>query len=262
MKLACDNEKRIVVLSTFFGSTASPSIDCPRIEQYEKTIPRGILNQTELAMLDQSCKVPTATEQVMNACHGRTRCSVVASEEVFGPPTHCVRRVRYHMKLVYTCIASRMLKNTTLPAEHPTTTTSLTPFTTVSSVPPKKVNHGKLPISYEKPEMEEDNNEVDKEEDDDLITNIIKNHPLMDSSMSSLASGGGSASGGQRNQNPLDPNPKQALNEFYDKDCNCTVLPPSLQMVGFISDWISAVDFLKSTLILKCFRLIFSFLPI
>lgn len=48
-----------------------------------------------------ACMVNFATETVMQLCHGKRRCSVVANSTTFGDP--CKPDSRTYLKVVYTC---------------------------------------------------------------------------------------------------------------------------------------------------------------
>lgn len=63
-----------------------------------------ILSDTVLdafTVIFAACMVTFATETVMQLCHGKRRCSVVANSTTFGDP--CRPDSRTYLKVVYTC---------------------------------------------------------------------------------------------------------------------------------------------------------------
>lgn len=64
----------------------------------------GITRHTILdafSVIFAACMVTFATETVMQLCHGKRRCSVVANSTTFGDP--CRPDSRTYLKVVYTC---------------------------------------------------------------------------------------------------------------------------------------------------------------
>ncbi|EFN67512.1 hypothetical protein EAG_10874 [Camponotus floridanus] len=57
--------------------------------------PRGVQEET--------CMMDFATETVMQLCHGKRRCSVVANSTTFGRPDPCSPNSKTYLKVVYTC---------------------------------------------------------------------------------------------------------------------------------------------------------------
>lgn len=49
------------------------------------------------------CMMDFATETVMQLCHGKRRCSVVANSTTFGRPDPCSPDSKTYLKVVYTC---------------------------------------------------------------------------------------------------------------------------------------------------------------
>ncbi|KOX70706.1 hypothetical protein WN51_02130 [Melipona quadrifasciata] len=93
-KVACENDvinlvchpgQRVAIFSASFGRTEYESLQCPQ--------PHDVKEET--------CMASYATETVMNLCHGKRRCSVVANSSTFGEP--CSPESRTYLKVVYTC---------------------------------------------------------------------------------------------------------------------------------------------------------------
>ncbi|XP_076751355.1 uncharacterized protein LOC143423722 isoform X1 [Xylocopa sonorina] len=100
-KVACENDvinlvchpgQRVAIFSASFGRTEYESLQCPQ--------PHDVKEET--------CMVSYATETVMNLCHGKRRCTVVANSSTFGEP--CSPESRTYLKVVYTCVPRTVLK--------------------------------------------------------------------------------------------------------------------------------------------------------
>ncbi|XP_076245270.1 uncharacterized protein LOC143185865 [Calliopsis andreniformis] len=100
-KVACENDvvnlvcypgQRVAIYSASFGRTEYESLQCPQ--------PRGVKEET--------CMASYATETVLNLCHGKRRCSVVANSSTFGEP--CSPDSRTYLKVVYTCVPRSVLR--------------------------------------------------------------------------------------------------------------------------------------------------------
>ncbi|XP_060647626.1 protein eva-1-like isoform X2 [Drosophila nasuta] len=105
MPLMCNPYSRIAIYSASFGHTEKESVQCGNPGQ----TPAGsvLINREEAAQ--PTCLVSYATETVMQICHGRRRCSVTADAGTFGRP--CKNDVRMYLKVVYTCIPRKVLKD-------------------------------------------------------------------------------------------------------------------------------------------------------
>ncbi|GLH02818.1 Uncharacterized protein GBIM_08783 [Gryllus bimaculatus] len=90
--LKCNPNARIAVYSASFGRTEYESIQCPQ--------PQGVPEET--------CLVSYATEAVMRRCHGKRRCQLTAGAEMFGNP--CRPQSRMYLKVVYTCVPRAVLR--------------------------------------------------------------------------------------------------------------------------------------------------------
>ncbi|XP_071572992.1 uncharacterized protein [Temnothorax nylanderi] len=102
-KVACENEvinlvchpgQRVAIFSASFGRTQYESLQCPQ--------PLGVQEET--------CMMDFATETVMQLCHGKRRCSVVANSTTFGRPDPCSPDSKTYLKVVYTCVPRSVLR--------------------------------------------------------------------------------------------------------------------------------------------------------
>jgi len=50
-----------------------------------------------------ACMMDFTTETVMQLCHGKRRCTVVANSTTFGRPDPCSPDSKTYLKVVYTC---------------------------------------------------------------------------------------------------------------------------------------------------------------
>ncbi|XP_002137895.4 uncharacterized protein [Drosophila pseudoobscura] len=104
MPLVCNPYSRIAIYSASFGHTERESVQCGG---------QGAGASTGTGTSEDNgkptCLVSYATETVMQICHGRRRCSVTADAGTFGRP--CKADVRMYLKVVYTCIPRKVLKD-------------------------------------------------------------------------------------------------------------------------------------------------------
>ncbi|XP_034138409.1 uncharacterized protein LOC117590144 isoform X2 [Drosophila guanche] len=102
MPLVCNPYSRIAIYSASFGHTERESVQCGGQGA-------GVSTGTSEDNGRPTCLVSYATETVMQICHGRRRCSVTADAGTFGRP--CKADVRMYLKVVYTCIPRKVLKD-------------------------------------------------------------------------------------------------------------------------------------------------------
>ncbi|BFF88917.1 uncharacterized protein DMAD_07795 [Drosophila madeirensis] len=102
MPLVCNPYSRIAIYSASFGHTERESVQCGGQSA-------GASTGTSEDNGRPTCLVSYATETVMQICHGRRRCSVTADAGTFGRP--CKADVRMYLKVVYTCIPRKVLKD-------------------------------------------------------------------------------------------------------------------------------------------------------
>ncbi|XP_012537589.1 uncharacterized protein LOC105837387 isoform X3 [Monomorium pharaonis] len=102
-KVACENEvinlvchpgQRVAIFSASFGRTQYESLQCPQ----------------PLGVQEENCMMDFATETVMQLCHGKRRCSVVANSTTFGRPDPCSPDSKTYLKVVYTCVPRSVLR--------------------------------------------------------------------------------------------------------------------------------------------------------
>ncbi|XP_030369715.1 uncharacterized protein LOC115620566 [Scaptodrosophila lebanonensis] len=104
MPLVCNPYSRIAIYSASFGHTERESVQC-------NSQVSGTDSMSSIAggSSKSTCLVSYATETAMQICHGRRRCSVTADSSTFGRP--CKADVRMYLKVVYTCIPRKVLKD-------------------------------------------------------------------------------------------------------------------------------------------------------
>ncbi|XP_073848301.1 uncharacterized protein isoform X2 [Musca autumnalis] len=105
MPLVCNPYSRIAIYSASFGYIERESVQCPHNSSTQQSQTQTTPDTTG----KQTCLVSYATETVMQICHGRRRCSVTADAGTFGRP--CKNDIPMHLKVVYTCIPRKVLKD-------------------------------------------------------------------------------------------------------------------------------------------------------
>lgn len=261
-RLFCpDPEDRLAVFSAFFGAQYEPMNICLPPETWSDPAHNGQQYQNQ----SNRCETAGATEAVMKLCSGRRECTVTANTETFGvpkcPPSLTKRPTVFHMKLVHTCLSKRVLK---LPVKPKTTTTTTTttilPITSTTSTTSTSTERHYLETSTSSSStvgsIRSGTHLVDGDDDDDHqghshhqgADHHLGNHPHNDTSDDTLdhekepqlilMDAVGSNSSPRSLGTDLQTNPH----------ANCSQLPASMQVIGFVSDWISAVGFIKSKL--------------
>ncbi|XP_072932130.1 protein eva-1 homolog C-like isoform X2 [Epargyreus clarus] len=87
IKLRCKPHSRIAIFDAQYGRTAYESITvCPQTQ--------GVKEET--------CIAPYAVEMVMQICHGKRRCQIVANSKTFGSP--CKPDSKAYLKVIYACV--------------------------------------------------------------------------------------------------------------------------------------------------------------
>lgn len=219
LRLKCHKSSRIVIYSASFGSTLAGVPECPQ---------KADINSSSQSLPSEDCQVSYATEIVMSSCHGKKKCSLDADVGTFGDP-RCAKTTRFHLKVVYTCVPKDVLKeldvfgvtdsdkssnSDTLTNEDGVDTSDYTGFVEE----PRYIPEPEIPSTpyyssgHEKGlKVKEDLTKTYTKSD-----NIIKN------------------------------NYNIANNNSVDSEVNCTLIAPPEKVIGFISDWISAVNFIRS----------------
>ncbi|XP_020287988.1 protein eva-1 homolog C isoform X2 [Pseudomyrmex gracilis] len=95
INLVCNPGYRVAIFSASFGRTQYESVQCPQ--------PRGVMEET--------CSIDFATETLINLCHGKRRCIVVASNTTFGKADPCRPESKTYLKVVYTCVPRSVLRD-------------------------------------------------------------------------------------------------------------------------------------------------------
>lgn len=221
MTVSCNEDDRIVILSAFFGATAMGVTECPNTSTLKSINNNNSWNMS-LAQLHSSCQVNNAKETVMNLCLGRRNCTITSDTDTFGVP-YCPMKVRNFLKVVYTCTSRKMLQSS-VDLDTTTTTTTTTATTIITTVKPSGTTVGSNRFDT-KVSMQ---NRAQHYNDDDMKKNVVMDQSSVPMDLENYA--------GTRTQPP-----------------NCT-LSKSVQVVGFVSEWISAIDFLKSKCLLSVIR--------
>ncbi|XP_022124328.2 protein eva-1-like [Pieris rapae] len=88
IKLSCSPYSRLAIYEAHYGRIAyeAHSMTCPQAQ----------------GVVDESCTAPYALETVMQICHGKRRCLVVANRKTFGSP--CNPTSRPYLKIAYACV--------------------------------------------------------------------------------------------------------------------------------------------------------------
>jgi len=173
----------------------------------------------------------------MSSCHGRKKCSLDASIENFGDPG-CAKSTQLHLKVVYTCVPKDVLKeldigvtdndkfsNSDIATNEDSVDTS--DYTGFVEEPRYIPDSDSSSTPYSSGHVDQSNYKVLKA---DLAVVPTKNTFLQ----SDLVI-----------KNNLNIANNNSLNS--DNDVNCTIITPPERVIGFISDWISAVNFVKSS---------------
>uniref|UniRef100_A0AAG5CUN3 SUEL-type lectin domain-containing protein n=1 Tax=Anopheles atroparvus TaxID=41427 RepID=A0AAG5CUN3_ANOAO len=93
IQLICNPYSRIAIYSANYGRTEYESLQCSQ--------PQGVK--------EENCLASYATETVMQKCHGRRKCTLSADSTTFGKP--CRPDSRMYLKVVYTCVPRKVLKD-------------------------------------------------------------------------------------------------------------------------------------------------------
>ncbi|CAK9801157.1 Protein eva-1 homolog C [Anthophora plagiata] len=90
--LACHPGQRVAIFRASFGRTEYESYECPQ--------PHDVKEET--------CLASYATEIVINLCHGKRRCSVMAKSSTFGEP--CSPESKTYLQVYHTCAPRTIFK--------------------------------------------------------------------------------------------------------------------------------------------------------
>ncbi|XP_015187724.1 PREDICTED: uncharacterized protein LOC107072366 isoform X2 [Polistes dominula] len=92
VNLTCHPGQRVAILRASFGKPEYESFQCPQ--------PHGLKNDT--------CTATYATETVIQMCHGKRHCSIVANSTTFNDP--CRPEIKTYFEVVYTCVQRWILR--------------------------------------------------------------------------------------------------------------------------------------------------------
>ncbi len=226
LRLKCQKSSRIVIYSASFGSTPNSVPECPQLASSQP------ISQSLTA--SEECQVSYATETVMSSCHGRKKCSLGVDIGTFGDPG-CAKSTRLHLKVVYTCVPKDVLKeldigitdndkvsnSDILSNEDSVDTSDYTGFVEEPRYIPD-ISSTQYPSGH----IDESNYKVLKA---DLAVVPTKKTFIQSDIVI-------------RNNYNIANN----ISLGSDNEVNCTIIAPPERVIGFISDWISAVNFIKS----------------
>lgn len=205
LRLRCHKNLRIVIYSAAFGATHYGVPECPQPDQDAKV---------------EDCQVSYATETVMSSCHGRRKCSVGADVGTFGSPG-CPPGTRLFLKVVHTCVPKEVLKDLDLGGSEESGKDQedsdytgfieeprYVPPATVSPPPDFYLPHFKSSPTVKPQSAEDMKGMVD-------VQTTVKTDMQSDE------------------------------NSGEDGDANTTALEGDQKVVGFLSEWVSAYNYIK-----------------
>ncbi|KAL4709906.1 hypothetical protein ACJJTC_003869 [Scirpophaga incertulas] len=85
IRLSCNPHSRVAIFDAQYGRNAYEPVTCHRT-----------------GMPDELCMAPHSLDTVMQICHGKRRCQIAASHEIFGSP--CSTKTRAYLKVIYACV--------------------------------------------------------------------------------------------------------------------------------------------------------------
>ncbi|XP_047529562.1 uncharacterized protein LOC125065785 [Vanessa atalanta] len=86
VKLSCNAHSRVAIFNAEFGRAPYETMNCPQYTDY----------------IAEKCFAPYAVKTVMQICHGKRWCQIVANNRTFGSP--CKPNSRNYLKIVYACV--------------------------------------------------------------------------------------------------------------------------------------------------------------
>ena len=219
LRLKCHKSSRIVIYSAAFGATPGGVPECPQVG-------------SESVSPSEECQVSYATETVMSSCHSRKKCSLDADIGTFGDPG-CAKTSRLHLKVVYTCVPKDVLKDLDIGVTDSDKSSNSDILTNEDGVDTsdytgfvEEPRYIPEPVVTPTPHS---SGHIEKVLKEDLAIVPTKKTYLKSDII-------------VKNNNNYDI----SYNNSVDRDVNCTLIAPPEKVIGFISDWISAVNFIKS----------------
>ena len=215
LQLKCHKSLRIAIFKASFGSTLTGVPECSKPHSSQTKFPTANLQFPE-------CQVSFATEIVMSSCFGKKKCTLEADISTFGDPG-CPKNAPLHLKVVYTCVPKEVLL---LKENDPDNGDKITSDNSSEDNSENDYN-GFIDEPRYVPETKESQLKY---------MNHSFNH--IDESNKKVKKGD---SNGKTSQKPGED--KNILIKNIDSNVqdNCT----DIKVIGFVSDWISAVNFIK-----------------
>ncbi|XP_068916209.1 uncharacterized protein [Tenebrio molitor] len=243
-KVACENERiqlkcnpnsRVAVYSASYGRTEYESIQCPQ--------PQGVREET--------CLVSYATETVMQLCHGKRSCELSADISTFGSP--CKPESRMYLKVVYTCVPRKVLKEQYEGRLEPDEIEADQEFSNDDDEDFETYDAGNQFIRESAASPPASNIEGNGKGD-----NLTKDSPNVNAKSPAHKSNGLDFASFQPYTTPrtnlFRPSRVPAVqkatkdmqaDDFPDPNCTITVYTEKTRVVGFISEWINAYTFIS-----------------
>ncbi|CAL1294257.1 unnamed protein product [Larinioides sclopetarius] len=205
LRLRCHRNLRIVIYSAAFGATHYGVPECPQPEGEGRI---------------EDCQVSYATEAVMSSCHGRRKCSIGADVGTFGKPG-CPPGTRLFLKVVHTCVPKEILKDLDLGGSEESKDQEDSDYTgfieepryvpPVTSGPLVEANQPKPTLKPPPPQVES----------------------------------GGGVTKGDVQQTTVKTDMQSDENSGEEGDANSTTLEGDQKVIGFLTEWVSAYNFIK-----------------
>ena len=173
-----------------------------------------------------------ATETVMSSCHARKKCSLDADIGTFGDPG-CAKKTRLHLKVVYTCVPKDVLKELDIGVTDNEKTGNSDVATNEDTIDTSDyIGFVEEPRYIPEPDM---SSTPQSSGHNDKVLKTSKG----DSSVVATKKTN------QKSDIIVKNNYNVGNNNSVDSEVNCTIIAQPERVIGFISDWISAVNFIK-----------------
>lgn len=224
LRLKCHKSSRIVIYSASFGSTATSVAECPQQTDSH--------SNSESLMVSEDCQVSYATETVMSSCHARKKCSLDADVGTFGDPG-CAKNARLHLKVVYTCVPKDVLKELDIGVTDNEKTGNSDVLTNEDTIDTSDyIGFVEEPRYIPEPDVSSTPQSSGHKE---KVLKASKDDASVVSTKKTY----------QKSDTIVKNNYEVGLNNSVDSEVNCTIIAQPDRVIGFISEWISAVNFIK-----------------
>lgn len=271
--IICPSHQRIVLHSVFFGAAKNGLSVCPKNSSHT-TFERECGSPSALEVIKNECHGRQRCDFVPSEkTLGRPACGEN-------------KRPNFHFRVVYTCVSGRLVKDPddkslvwslppsfspifptkitrpTFPMGLSTTMASMpivkalattTNAPTVATIDPEEV---KRRIEEEekilKAKIDENILEIKNEETSNAIDGNDKNENSIDvivtpGEIRSNSSNANKKSSGDESTGMMSKLAKLEADFIaLEHKCNCTIMPPSIRLIGFLTEWMSAVNFVRS----------------